>query len=95
MIKQMSSVAMMLAVILVGAAAAQQHPILNAAVGKVIQKYQVSTCEQLWQERGRPKSAQEQEVINVLRGDPQLRTEFLNRIAGPVANKMFECGMVP
>jgi len=24
-----------------------------------------------------------------------MRTEFLNRVAGPVANKMFECGMLP
>jgi len=95
MIKRMSSLAMVLAVILVGVAAAQQHPMLDALAGKVTQKYQVSTCEQLWEARGQPRSAQEQEFIKVLRGDPQLRTEFLNKIAAPVANKMFECGMVP
>jgi len=94
MINRMSLFAMVLAVILVGVAAAQQHPMLDALAGKVTQKYQVSTCEQLWQERGRPKSAQEQEFIKVLRSDPQLRTEFLNKVAAPVANKMFECGMI-
>jgi len=31
----------------------------------------------------------------MLRNDPQLRTEFLNRVAAPVANKMFECGLIP
>jgi hypothetical protein len=61
----------------------------------VTQKYQQSTCEQLWEQRGKPKSAQEQEVITMLRGDPQMRTEFINKIAAPVANKMFECGMIP
>ena len=39
--------------------------------------------------------AREQEIIQLLRGDAQLRTEFINKIAAPVANKMFECGMIP
>ena len=60
-----------------------------------IQKYGQSTCEQLWEQRGKPKSAQEQEVIKMLRGDAQMRTVFVNKIAAPVANKMFECGMIP
>ena len=51
--------------------------------------------EQLWQQRGQPKSQEEQRVLNFLKNDAQARTEFLNRVAGPVANKMFECGMIP
>jgi hypothetical protein len=31
----------------------------------------------------------------MLRNDPKMREHFLNKIAGPIANKMFECGMVP
>ena len=83
-----------LAVLVAGVAAAQ-HPILDMLAGKVVQKYQQSTCEQLWEQRGKPKSSQEQEMITMLRGDPQMRTEFINKIAAPVANKMFECGMIP
>ena len=60
-----------------------------------MQKYPQSTCEQLWESRGKPKSQQEQELIQLLRGDPQMRTTFINKIAAPVANKMFECGMIP
>ena len=75
--------------------AAAQHPILDMLAGKVTQKYQTSTCEQLWEQRTQPKSAQEQELITMLRGDPSLRVEFINKIAAPVANKMFECGMIP
>jgi len=82
------------ALLFVGVAGAQ-HPLLDMAANKVIQKYQQSTCEQLWEQKGKPKTAQEQEIIQFLRGDAQMRTEFINRIAGPVANKMFECGMIP
>jgi hypothetical protein len=62
---------------------------------RVIQKYQQSTCEQLWEQRGKPKSQREQELIQLLRGDSQMRTTFINKIAAPVANKMFECGLIP
>jgi hypothetical protein len=82
-----------------GVAGAQQHPILDMVANKVIQKYQAASCEQLWQERAQkgkqPPSAKEQEAVQILRNDPQMRTEFINRVAGPVANKMFECGMIP
>jgi hypothetical protein len=80
---------------LVAGAASAQFPILDLIADKVVQKYQHSTCEQLWEQRGKPKTADEQQVIQMLRGDAQMRTAFLNRIAAPVANKMFECGMIP
>ena len=86
--------AMLVALALVGVAAAQ-FPILDLVAEKVVQKYQSSTCEQLWEQRSKPKSAQEQEVVQLLRSDPAMRTAFINKIAAPVANKMFECGMIP
>ena len=82
------------ALLAVGIATAQ-FPILDMMAERVTQKYQTATCEQLWEARGKPKSQQEQELIQLLRGDPQMRTAFINKIAGPVANKMFECGMIP
>ena len=80
---------------LVGGVARAQLPILDLIAEKVVQKYQQSTCEQLWEQRGKPKSAQEQEVVQLLRNDAQMRTAFLNKVAAPVASKMFECGMIP
>jgi hypothetical protein len=77
------------------AGAQAQYPIMDMIAGKVIQKYQQSTCEQLWQQKAEPKPAMEQELIQMLRNDPQMRTAFLNKIAAPVTNKMFECGMIP
>ena len=75
--------------------AKEQYPLMNKAAGKVIQKYQQASCEQLWAEKGQQKSQQEQEVVQLLRADPQMRRAFINKIAAPVVNKMFECGMIP
>ncbi len=88
-------IALVFALLYVGIAGAQDYPIMNMVADKVIQKYQQSTCEQLWQKKGKPKSAQEQRVIQLLRDDPQMRQAFINKIAAPIANKMFECGMIP
>jgi hypothetical protein len=72
-----------------------QYPIMDRVADKVIQKYQTSSCEQLWQQKSQPKSEEEQRVIGFLKNDPQMRQAFLNKVAGPISNKMFECGMIP
>lgn len=74
---------------------AQQHPVVDAVANKVIQKYQQSSCEQLLKQKSEPKGPQEQKAVELLRHDPQVRTEFLNKVAAPIANKMFECGLIP
>jgi len=75
--------------------AKEQYPVMNMVAGKVIQKYQQSTCEQLWMEKGQQKPPQEQEMIQLLRDDPRMRKAFLDKVSGPIVNKMFECGMIP
>ncbi|MCU1247797.1 MAG: hypothetical protein JWQ49_826 [Edaphobacter sp.] len=74
-----------------------QHPILDQVANKVIQKYQTASCQQLWAERAQkaPPTPAEVKAIQFLKGDPQMRTLFLNKVAAPIANKMFECGMIP
>jgi hypothetical protein len=76
-----------------------QHPIVDKLADRVVQKYQQSSCEQLWiekeQKQGQPKPPEEQRMLQLMREDPQMRAEFINRVAAPVANKMFECGMIP
>ena len=83
------------ATLLLANAADAQYPLLDMIAQKVIQKYQQSTCEQLWQQKAEPKPPMEQEIIQKLRSDPQMSAEFINRVAAPVANKMFQCGMIP
>ncbi len=92
---QSAVVAMGALLLMAGIAGAQQFPILDDVANKVITKYQNATCQQLWQKKGQPKSDMEKRFINLLRNDPQMRKEFINRVAAPIANKMFECGMIP
>jgi len=74
---------------------AYAQPIMDAVAGKVVQKYESASCEQLWEKKGQPKSPEEQRVIGLLKSDPQMRAAFINKVAAPIANKMFECGMIP
>jgi hypothetical protein len=83
----------------VGSANAQNYPIMDKVVQKVVQKYQTSSCEQLAAEKSQPptgKKAQIQDrAVDMMHKDPQMRTAFINQVAAPIANKMFECGMIP
>jgi hypothetical protein len=81
------------------AAIAQQYPMLDMVAGRVVQKYEGATCEQLWQERAQkktaPKPEREQQALQLLHDDPQMRAAFIDKVAAPIANKLFECGMIP
>jgi len=80
-----------------GTYAQDQYPILDQAANKVIMKYQNATCEQLWIEKAnkQPPTPEQARAIAFLKSDPQMRTLFINKVAAPIANKMFECGMIP
>ena len=87
--------ALLPALLFAGTAAAEQYPLMDMMADRVIQRYREASCEQLWERRGKPTPEEEKNLIQLMRGDPQMRTAFINKIAAPVANKMFECGMVP
>jgi hypothetical protein len=78
---------------------APQYPIADKLADKIIAKYQTSSCAQLAAQKQAPANAQHEEmetkVIDLLKQNPPMRQHFLNRIAGPIVNKMFECGMIP
>jgi len=57
------NLAALLVALLLGGVAGAQFPVLDALADKVIQKYQSSTCEQLWQKKGEPKPPMEQKAI--------------------------------
>jgi hypothetical protein len=94
MIKRIGLVVLASALLVAGIAAGQGR-IMDMVADKVIAKYQNSSCEQLWQAKGQPKPPEEQKAVQFLKSDPQARAAFLNKVAGPIANKMFECGMIP
>ena len=95
MIKRLGLVIVMSAPFFASHAGAQQYPMVDKVAEKVVQKYQSSSCEQLYQQRQQPKPQMEQNMIQMLHGDPGMRQEFINRVAGPIANKLFECGLIP
>ena len=86
-------------VLIAHAYAQSKYPILDRVAEKVVQKYQTSSCQQLAQQKSQPPTGQkaqvEQRAVQMLRNDPQMRTEFLSRMAAPIANKLFECGLIP
>jgi hypothetical protein len=75
----------------------QQYPILDKVAAKVIAKYQNSSCNDLYQQKSQkaPPTPEEQKVITFLHNDAQMRTVFINKVAPPIANKLFECGLIP
>ncbi|MEA5441433.1 hypothetical protein [Cyanobium gracile] len=84
------------AAVLAAAAPAQaQSPVVNLVAKKVIERYQKSTCDQLWAARSERRGSQEQRVLDMLNDEPQMRQAFIDQVAGPVMNKLFVCGMIP
>ena len=85
----------------VPAASTQQseYPVMDKVAQKVIDKYQTSSCEDLKAKKEQPadpkQDAMKQRMIGMLKSDPKMREQFLNKVAAPIANKMFECGMIP
>ena len=77
----------------------QQYPIMDRFAQKIVDKYTNSTCVQIAEmksEKPQGEEAQMKErVIAMLKSDPQMRQAFINKVAAPIANKLFECGMIP
>ena len=95
--KRISLLALATGLLYVSIGNAQQYPMMDMVANKIIAKYQNSSCEQLWEKKSQktPPTQQEQNVVQLLKGDPQMRQAFINKIAAPIANKMFDCGMIP
>jgi hypothetical protein len=76
-----------------------EYPMMEKVAQKVIEKYQNSSCEDLKAQKGHApdpqQAAMKQKAVGMLKRDPKMRQEFLNKVAPPIANKMFDCGMIP
>ena len=92
---KITGVAVGISALIVAGAASAQGMLLDAAADKVIKKYQAATCDELKAQKKEPPSDKEKEAIEFLRNDSQARISFINKIAAPVLNKMFDCGMIP
>jgi hypothetical protein len=80
-------------------AQAAQHPMVDAAATKLVQKYQSSSCQQLAAEHQAPKTAQKEAAVKkvgeLLRQDASVRHEFVGKVAAPIVDKMIVCGFIP
>jgi hypothetical protein len=94
-VRHLIGVAVTTSALFVAGAASAQGMLLDAAADKVIKKYQTATCDELKAQKKEPPSDKEKEAIEFLRNDSQARIFFINKIAAPVLNKMFDCGMIP
>jgi hypothetical protein len=82
------------ALVFAGAVAAQGM-LVDAAADKVIAKYQAASCDQLKAQKSDAPTEKEKIALDLLRDDTKARVAFVDKIAAPVLNKMFECNMIP
>ena len=72
---------------------------MDIVAQKIIDKYNNSICVQLATANSEKpqgeEAAMKAKVVAALKADPQMRQAFMNKVAAPIANKMFECGMIP
>jgi hypothetical protein len=72
-----------------------QYPIMEKVAQHVVEKYRTSSCAELASRRGQPPSAMEERAVKMLQEDPAMRTAFINRVAAPIANRLFDCHLIP
>lgn len=86
-----------LGVLALGASGAQAQDMVSMLGQKIVQKYTSTPCADLIAKKANPAppSPMEAKIVAALKADPAKRQEFINVIAGPIANKMFDCGMIP
>jgi hypothetical protein len=81
--------------------------LLDVAANFAIAKYEKASCAEVAQMQPKPKSAGSSQAdagkeaalqakaIEMLQNNPEMRQKFIDRVAGPIANKMFECNLIP
>jgi hypothetical protein len=76
---------------------ASKYPIMEKIADKVVEKYENSSCSELRNQKKEKseKGKAKEMVIQKMKNDPEMRKEFVDRVAAPIVNKLFECGMIP
>lgn len=82
-----------------------EDQLVEKAANFVINKYQQATCEEIAKMHPSAKDTVEEDnkmnkmiknrAIEILKNNPEMRKKFINQVAGPIANKMFECDILP
>jgi hypothetical protein len=93
--KKSIAMAVFVSALIVARTVFAQGILLDFAADKVVKKYQEGTCDQLKAQKNEAPTEKEKMAIEFLRHDTQARVAFIDKIAAPVLNKMFECGLIP
>ncbi len=93
--RKSTGAAVFVSIMIVAGAVAAQDLLVDAAADKVIKKFEAATCDQLKAQKNGPPSEKEKIALDLLRDDPKARVAFIDKIAAPVLNKMFECSIIP
>jgi hypothetical protein len=88
-------IAVFVSTVIIAGAVAAQGMLVDAAADRVIKKFGTATCDQLKAQKDEPPSEEKKIALDLLRDDPKARVAFVDKIAAPVLNKMFECNMIP
>jgi hypothetical protein len=94
-VNKLIGVALFVSAVMIACAAAAEGMLVDAAADKVIKKFEAATCDQLKAQKEEPPSEEKKIALDLLRDDPKARAAFVDKIAAPVLNKMFECNMIP
>jgi hypothetical protein len=80
-----------------GVKAQGQYPVMDNVANMIVQKYQNSTCEQLWEKKSAhaPLTMEQTRIVTFLHDDANMRAAFMKIVAPPIVNKMFDCGLIP
>jgi len=76
-------------------AGGQQYPGVDIRANEMVQKYRSASCDQIAAQRAAPPTERQARFVQVLRADRGMQQAFLNRVAAPIATKLFECSLIP
>lgn len=82
-----------------------QEALVDTVANLAIDKFQNASCEELSQMQpssetssaasSDPQAAMKEQAIAILKQNPEVREQFLNKVAPAIANKMFDCNIIP
>ena len=93
--RKSTGAAVFVSIMIAAGVVAAQGMLVDTAADKVIKKFEAATCDQLKAQKNEPPSEKEKIALDLLRDDPKARVAFIDKIAAPVLNKMFECSIIP
>lgn len=82
----------------------RQERVVGVAADAVVNRISSSSCDDFAssleeakarKSKGGEGAEQKERLTNAMQRNPELRAEFINKVAGPLANKLFDCGLIP